>query len=318
MPSTPGPAPHAPQDPSDVACHRSQTDATDLSQSPPEPGGRNSLGDAIRLFRKRSGLSQSALAARAGCAKSYLSSIETGKRLGPARDLLERLESHLGVEAGTLTRLADRERAPESVRDELRNARAQSAMLARLRDVVADGGLDEAHRAGMIQRMLADLGGSALDPDGTQSAPGDGRAGVAPAPAMPFEVPLINKVTAGYPTEFTDLGYPARVADDYVRCPDVSDPDAFAARVVGDSMAPDYREGDIVVFSPLREIADGDDCFARLATGDESTFKRVYFEGVPGSERIRLQPSNSRYAPRTYDREDVAGLYRAVQVMRAL
>ena len=141
---------------------------------------------------------------------------------------------------------------------------------------------------------------------------------MTPLPSLPFEVPLINKVKAGYPTEFTDLGYPARVADDYVRCPDLADPDAFAARVVGDSMAPDYREGDIVVFSPLRDITDGDDCFARLATGDESTFKRVYFEGEQGSERIRLQPINSRYAPRTYDREEVAGLYRAVQVMRAL
>ena len=35
-------------------------------------------------------------------------------------------------------------------------------------------------------------------------------------------------------------------------------------------------------------------------------------------ERIRLQPINSRYAPKTYDREEVAGLYRAVQVMRAV
>ena len=301
-----------------------------VPEAPPESTdrwtpGQDTLGSAIRLLRKQSGLSLSELAARAGCAKSYLSAIENSKRHGPARDLLTRIESQLGADPGTLTRLADRERAPDSVRDELRAARAQSAMLARLRAVAQEGGLDEAHRAGTIQRMLTELGGSALDPEGGRSAAhGDNpaeearAAGVSPIASLPFEVPLINKVTAGYPTEFTDLGYPARVADDYVRCPDLSDPDAFAARVVGDSMSPDYREGDIVVFSPLRDIADGDDCFARLSTGDESTFKRVYFEGDPGSERIRLQPINSRYAPRTYDREDVAGLYRAVQVMRAL
>lgn len=46
-----------------------------------------------------------------------------------------------------------------------------------------------------------------------------------------------------------------QVAEEYVRSPDLADPDAFTARVVGDSMAPDYREGDIVIFSPARRAA---------------------------------------------------------------
>jgi phage repressor protein C with HTH and peptisase S24 domain len=124
---------------------------------------------------------------------------------------------------------------------------------------------------------------------------------------------LINKVAAGYPREFTDLGYPARIADEYVRCPDVTDPDAFAARVVGDSMMPDYREGDVVVFSPTRDVKDGNDCFVRLERDAETTFKRVYFEG---EGRLRLQPLNARYSPRVVNREDVGGLYAAVSVIR--
>jgi len=63
-------------------------------------------------------------------------------------------------------------------------------------------------------------------------------------------VPVINKVSAGYPKDFTDLSYPKGAADDYVSCPDVQDKDAFAARIHGDSMIPKYREGDIVIFSP--------------------------------------------------------------------
>jgi repressor LexA len=273
--------------------------------------GEHSLGAVLRVLRRRSGLSLAELAARAACSQSYLSSIENGKRPAPRRALLETLERCLDAEPGVLVRVADRERAPDSVLSELADAKAQAAMLARLRDLCAGGGLEEAHRAGLVQKLLDELGG--LPADGASG----GNAGIARTD-LPVEVPLINKVTAGYPTEFTDLGYPARVADDYVRCPDLRDPDAFAARVVGDSMAPDYREGDIVVFSPMRDIADGDDCFARLATGDESTFKRVYFERDGDRERIRLQPINSRYAPRTYDRDEVAGLYRAVQVMRAV
>jgi SOS-response transcriptional repressor LexA len=99
----------------------------------------------------------------------------------------------------------------------------------------------------------------------------------------------------------------------------VSDPDAFAARVVGDSMEPAYHEGDVIVFSPARDIVDGDDCFARLEPDHESTFKRVYFEkDAAGEALIRLQPVNSRYAPRVLPREQVAGLYRAVRVMRTV
>ena len=115
-------------------------------------------------------------------------------------------------------------------------------------------------------------------------------------------------------------------ADEYVWCPDLTDPDAFAARVVGDSMLPDYREGDIVVFSPARGVRDGDDCYARLAPREDgeggavsegATFKRVYFEtGPDGGEVIRLQPLNSRHAARVVAREEVAGLYAAVSVTR--
>jgi len=130
-------------------------------------------------------------------------------------------------------------------------------------------------------------------------------------------------VAAGYPTEFTDLGYPARVADEYVSVPDVVDPEAFAARVVGDSMAPEYLEGDVVVFSPALSATQGSDCFVRLERDDETTFKRVFFEGVDGEgaaegDLIRLQPLNPRYGARVLAREDVAALYPAISVIRAI
>jgi len=40
-------------------------------------------------------------------------------------------------------------------------------------------------------------------------------------------VPIIYKVAAGYPADFNDLDYPAGVADDYVSCTDVHDPNAL-------------------------------------------------------------------------------------------
>ena len=137
--------------------------------------------------------------------------------------------------------------------------------------------------------------------------------------APPRVVPLINKVAAGYPTGFTDLDYPASVADQYVPAPNVSDPDAFAATVAGDSMLPGYAEGDIVVFSPLADVKAGSDCFVRIEPDHETTFKRVFFEpGAGGREMIRLQPLNPAFPPRVLPREQVAGLYRAVWRMSAV
>jgi len=125
-------------------------------------------------------------------------------------------------------------------------------------------------------------------------------------------VPVINKVSAGYPKDFTDLAYPPQVADDYVGCPDVQDKDAFAARVHGDSMTPKYRPGDIVIFSPALSPKSGDDCFIRFEDG-QTTFKRIFFENDETSTPvIRLQPRNEKYRAQVIPAEQITGLYKAV------
>ena len=122
-------------------------------------------------------------------------------------------------------------------------------------------------------------------------------------------VPVINKVAAGYPVDFDDMGYPVGYADDYVRCPDIHDPNAFAVRVIGDSMEPKFVEGDIVIFSPAADVQNGDDCFVRLGQPHETTFKRVFFEA---EGRVRLQPRNQNYGPTMVQGERITGMYKAV------
>ena len=127
-------------------------------------------------------------------------------------------------------------------------------------------------------------------------------------------VPVINKVSAGYPKDFTDMSYPPRVADDYVGCPDVQDREAFAARVHGDSMTPKYREGDIVIFSPAAIPKTGDDCFVRFEDG-QTTFKRVFFETAEGGASvIRLQPRNEKYRAGHPARRNLRAVQGDVQV----
>jgi repressor LexA len=297
------------------------------------------LGPTIRARRLEIGLSLRALAQQAGCALGYLSEIERGLRANPpSQQTLDNIEHALHLRRGTLRQVANWQATPRQVKRrvqslEAHHQRAQHAA-RRLASLVAEQGLDHAHRSGDLLKLVHQLqhpdqpappdrspelvasdrpGADRLPPDGP---PSDNAALLS---SLPVQVPLINSVSAGYPREFTDLGYPARVADEYVAVPGVWDADAFAARVVGDSMTPDYHEGDIVVFSPAVDAAPGRDCFARLEHDDETTFKRVFFERDEGGrEFIRLQPLNPRYAARTLPREQVAGLYAAVYVVRAI
>jgi len=275
------------------------------------PAGRLAFAGAVRQRRQTLRLTLDAVASRVGCAKSHLSAIENGHRSPKSDDLARKLEGALSFEPGELIRLAHLDRMPAEVRRDIEtlHARDRSATsLARLlSDRAAHGGsLDDMYRTGQLRALIERLGPT------TEST-------VSIAAVLPIEIPVINNVTAGYPAGFTDLDYPARVADEYVRAPDVHDPDAFAARVVGDSMAPEYREGDIVVFSPVLDVRPGMDCFVRLEPDHESTFKRIYFEtNDAGDEMIRIQPINNRYPATTVPREDVAGLYAGVSVIRKI
>jgi repressor LexA len=281
-------------------------------ESKPRTGQK--VGLAIRQARVKLGLTLVATAERVGCAKSYLSAVENGHKGPPSEAMLVKLERVLGFDPGALTRLAAWSQTPPQVRRELVELSSRDQSVRKLAALIKENGIDEtgrlrgsldrAYHSGELHRLVEQVGGSGV--------------AMHVEAALPMEVPLINCVTAGYPTDFTDLGYPARVADEYVRCPGLGDPDAFAARVVGDSMSPEYREGDIVVFSPARDIDDGCDCFVRLAPDSETTFKRIYFERRDDEQMIRLQPINNRYAPAVYPRERVEGLYRAVSVTRSV
>lgn len=298
----------------------------------PQPGaadspneGGHGIGPVLRARRKARGLTLAQLAATVGCTKGYLSEIENGHKPPPGPALLDALEQALAMDSGSLRAAAAWEVAPDEVKQEVERLRG-AVLMAGPRRKGGGKSLDDLYRSGALHKLVGEDGGPPREAPGrgehgTAAEAGGERApqkNVRPA-ALTARVPLINSVAAGALAEFTDLGYPAGVADEYIRSPDLGDPDAFAARVVGDSMEPEYREGDVVIFSPARTIKDGMDCFARLEPDHESTFKRVYFEvGEGGAELIRLQPLNARYAPRIVPREHVAGLFAATRVVREI
>jgi phage repressor protein C with HTH and peptisase S24 domain len=274
------------------------------------------LGTKLRRQRRRLGLTLDELAGRTGISKPYLSLIETGRVPNPPSDeKLRKLEQTLGFTAGELLTQAHLQRTPRDVR----------AMLSRLmqghnqgREIRGEGqgstgtaivdesstssplaprpsplNLDDAYLSGALQDFVEKNAGNIET-------------------VRSNAVPVINKVSAGYPKDFTDLAYPPQVADDYVGCPDIHDKDAFAARVHGDSMTPKYRAGDIVIFSPALSPKSGDDCFVRFEDG-QTTFKRIFFENDENSSPvIRLQPRNEKYRAQVSPAERITGLYKAV------
>ena len=242
--------------------------------------------------RQRLNLTLDQVCSRIGFSKPYLSTIETGKVKNPPSDaLLRKLEKLLEFEEGLLLHIAHMERLPSDIRGQYESAEAEKQKLRQfIRNL-----MHKKDDAGRLDELLADSGLAAEE--------------AGPSLAAGRLVPVINKVAAGYPSDFDDLDYPVGVADDYVRCPDLHDPNAFAVRVVGDSMEPKFREGDIVIFSPSVEVHNGDDCFIRFETPHETTFKRAFFEP---ENKVRLQPRNEKYSPMTVEGKRINGLYRAV------
>lgn len=244
------------------------------------------MGQFIRKAREEKKLTLDALALITGISKPYLSNIETARAPGPAsEEKLRKIATALDLSADGLVAMADWLRTPESVRNLLRNGKLRRG--------------DGVARGSGIRGQGSGAESDALDL---------------------VQVPVINKVAAGSAKEFTDLDYPAGVADEYVELPKADGPQAlakssFAVRVSGDSMAPEYREGDLVVVK-AGAAEDGDDCLVRLGAneGYAQTFKRVYFE----SDTVRLVPLNKAHPERTVKLEEVTGIYPVVYKVVAI
>jgi SOS-response transcriptional repressor LexA len=275
-----------------------------------------SVGSIVRQRRQQLGVTQDVLAIKSGISKPYLSNIETGRAKNPPTDsILTSLEAALEFEPDHLVKLAHLERTPRDVRIEHEMLGTEVRKLRQvIRELMSgprkkDGSIDLDAMAAELKETAGGMGApqsDTFDPN----RPDDGRLGSIRAGKI---VPIINRVAAGYPQNFTDLDYPPGVADDYLRCPDLDDPQAFALHIEGDSMEPVYHQDDIIVFSPNTPAQSGDDCFVRFEPDCATTFKRFYDDDDKGKgHKIRLQPLNNKYPAKIYERSQITGLWPAV------
>lgn len=77
----------------------------------------------------------------------------------------------------------------------------------------------------------------------------------------------------------------------------------FGLKIKGDSMEPEYLDGDTLILEKADDCENGDDAVI-MVNGNDGTFKRI-FKNESG---IILQPLNPAYSPMVYSNEQIENL----------
>lgn len=118
---------------------------------------------------------------------------------------------------------------------------------------------------------------------------------VAPAPMGGRRVPVITSIQAGMWAEIVDSFQPGDAGDWLLTDIDLSD-SAFALDIRGNSMEPEFKDGDRVIIDP--EIAPQPGDFVAAKNGEqEATFKKYRPRGMDAHGNIifELVPLNDDY-----------------------
>lgn len=112
-----------------------------------------------------------------------------------------------------------------------------------------------------------------------------------------IRIPVLGSIPAGIPME---------MIEDIVDWEDISEEmlkggkQYFALKIKGDSMFPEYLNGDVIIVLKQDDCENGQDCVVAV-NGDDATFKRVF----KTDNGITLQPLNNSYMPMFYSNDDV-------------
>ena len=113
-------------------------------------------------------------------------------------------------------------------------------------------------------------------------------------------IPVLGKVPAGIPIEAVE-----EIIDEIELSKKMTEDqhDYFALLVSGNSMYPEYLDGDIVIVRKQDTAETGDDVIAYV-NGYDATLKRL----VRSVKGITLRPLNSEFETHTYTQEDIEAL----------
>ena len=104
-------------------------------------------------------------------------------------------------------------------------------------------------------------------------------------------------------------GIPMECIEDIIDTEEISadmlkgDKQYFGLKIKGNSMEPEYLDGDTIILEKTEDCESGDDAVV-MVNGDDGTFKRVF----KNDNGIILQPLNPAYAPLVFTNEDIEKL----------
>ena len=133
------------------------------------------------------------------------------------------------------------------------------------------------------------------------------RSNVEPARmSSPAPIPVVSWVTAGSWREVCDVFEPGD-SDEWIES-DVRGRNVFALRVTGDSMDPEFKDGEIIIVNPHIEAVPNDYVVVKNIKG-EATFKQLKKYG----QRWVLHPINPRYEDEEVKKGDFAIIGKVVK-----
>ena len=121
-------------------------------------------------------------------------------------------------------------------------------------------------------------------------------------------IPVVGYAQAGKDGHFDETGYPRGSGWDEIEFPDIADPKVYALEISGDSMAPLYRDGDVIIVSPQAPVRRGDRVVVRTKAG-EVMAKELQRRNA---KRVEFASFNPAHPPLSLAAEDVAWIARII------
>ncbi len=272
-------------------------------------------GRRLRTVRQRNGIAPAALAETLGIETQRLLLWEIDEQT-PSAGESARLEQILGLGPGQLRSDA----LPEP--SAFQTPATRGEILQRIEQLLASLTHTQCLQAlayiqGLITRENAPSGTAATGGPGRAEAGGAGQGFVEVCepdlPAgqdwRPHFVPIIDNIAAGAGTDTLQAEqFPPGWAESFVAFSDAPE-GAFAVRVRGDSMAPRYHDGDLIIVDPARQGRSGEPAvviYQDPSTGARlSRLKRLRL----GSDIAVLESIHPDYPPVKLSGEDLIAAY---------
>jgi phage repressor protein C with HTH and peptisase S24 domain len=121
-------------------------------------------------------------------------------------------------------------------------------------------------------------------------------------------IPMLGFAKAGRGGFFDDSGFPSGSGWEEIEVPGVTDTQAYALEITGNSMEPVYREGDSIIVSPSATIRKGDRVVVR--TNDGQVMAKIMHRQT--AKTVELASFNPEHEPKTLDLKNVDWMARII------